>query len=40
VFGIDKDARPGQGVVAKAGLAPRMVVVSNDPANASLADAK
>jgi hypothetical protein len=40
VFGIDKDVRPAQGVVAKAWLAPRTVVVSSDPANASLVDAK
>jgi hypothetical protein len=42
VFGIERDVRLLHGVVvvAKAWLAPRTVVVSSDPANASLVDAK
>jgi hypothetical protein len=40
VFGIDKDPRPVHGVVAKAWLAPRTVVVSSDPASANPADVK
>jgi len=40
VFGIDRDASPAHGVVAKTWLAPRTAVVSSDPTNASLVDAK